>query len=129
MHATRKPPPHREHPIIPVLLMQDDIDPLTRRKAALLIAGETQSGIAKRVGISRPMVYMVLAGRDRSDHVELAIAEILGVPRQLVWPEWWSEEEQLRARRICSLDIPTALARLPKEAIAVWLQEQEPPDT
>jgi|GEM_PF-6491897 len=81
------------HWLIPVVLLEKAIDPPTRRRIALQIAGVTQTEIAKRRKISRAVVSQVVNGKDRSDHVELTIAEALGVPRPIIWPEHWPKEK------------------------------------
>lgn len=57
------------------------------RKILMLRKGITQAEIARRLGVSGPTVSLVVSGRMRSRRVEQEIAESLGLPREILWPE------------------------------------------
>lgn len=56
-------------------------------KILMLRRGITQAEIARRLGVSSTTVSLVVSGRMRSRRVEQAIAESLGLPREILWPE------------------------------------------
>jgi transcriptional regulator with XRE-family HTH domain len=57
-----------------------------RRKIALVEADLTASDVARKVGVSRQMVTMLLADKTRSDRLEMEIAKLLRVPRNELFP-------------------------------------------
>jgi hypothetical protein len=68
-------------------------------KAAIGLAGVTQSEIAKHCGGIRPTtVSMVVNGVGRSKRVELRISEITGLKLAELWPDWYGPSAN-RARR------------------------------
>jgi len=57
------------------------------RKILMLRKGITQAEIARRLGVSSATVSLVVSGRMRSRRVEQTIAEALGLPREILWPD------------------------------------------
>lgn len=57
------------------------------RKILMLRKGITQAEIARRLSVSGATVSLVVSGRMRSRRVEQAVAEALGLPREILWPE------------------------------------------
>lgn len=57
------------------------------RKILMLRKGITQAEIARRLGVSGATVSLVVSGRMRSRRVEQEIAEALGLPREILWPD------------------------------------------
>jgi lambda repressor-like predicted transcriptional regulator len=57
-------------------------------KHAIERAGTNQAQIARKCGVSETMVYFVLRRERRARHIEEAIAEILDVPVEDIWPEY-----------------------------------------
>lgn len=55
-------------------------------KAAIRKRGETQAGIARRLGVSKTAVGYVIEGRTRSLRVAETIADITGRPLVELWP-------------------------------------------
>jgi len=97
MQPAQDETPYPGHPIIVELLIQKELSPYLRRRAALLLSGKTQVGLAKQLKVTRVALYNTLTGRNRSSLVELAVAEAIKVPRQLVWPEWHDDRAVLEA--------------------------------
>ncbi len=59
------------------------------RLALLRAAGLTLSDVARDVGRSLSVVSRVNAGKKRSEVIEKAIAERLGLSRRAAFPEWF----------------------------------------
>lgn len=57
------------------------------RKAALALAGLSQSEMADRIGVSRQALSQVIAGRLRSERIENAFAEAVQLPRDVLFPQ------------------------------------------
>ena len=56
-------------------------------KAALRMKGVTLTALADSLHLSRSMVTQVIYGYARSQRVEAAIAEVVGKPVEVIWPE------------------------------------------
>jgi transcriptional regulator with XRE-family HTH domain len=56
------------------------------RKVQLLQRGITQSDIARKVGMGRASVSLVMLDQMRNDDIEQAIADAVGEPRELLFP-------------------------------------------
>lgn len=52
----------------------------------MMRAGITQAAIAKRIGVQRQTVYMVINGRAVSHRIRQAIAESVGMDLKRIWP-------------------------------------------
>lgn len=70
------------------LLTKRKLTPLQkRRKIALVEADLTAAAVARKIGVSRQMVTMLLADKTRSDRLEAEIARLLRVPRDELFPK------------------------------------------
>ena len=58
-------------------------------KHAIEDAGLTQSEIAKRRGVTRTMVHMVIFKGAVSGHVRREIASVIGRPVEEIWPDYY----------------------------------------
>ena len=58
-------------------------------KIALMLAGSTQAAIADQCGVEPASVNAVVNGRGRSKNIENRIAVVTGVPREMLWPQWY----------------------------------------
>jgi len=56
------------------------------RKRLLQMSGHSQAEIARRLGISRSAVNSVIQGKQRSKRVELAVAEAIDMPHDVLFP-------------------------------------------
>lgn len=58
-----------------------------RLAIAMELAGLTQGGVAKRAGMSQPLISQFQRGyRVPNDEQKAAIANALGVPTDVLWP-------------------------------------------
>ena len=57
------------------------------RKAALALAGFTQSTLADQIGVTRAYVNAVILGHSRNPRVRVAIAEACGQPVEVLFPQ------------------------------------------
>ncbi len=55
-------------------------------KAALRKAGVTQASLAAELGVARPSVTQAISGGMRSERIQTRIAEIVGQPVKVLWP-------------------------------------------
>ena len=56
-------------------------------KAALRMKGVTQARLADRLGVARATVSMVISGASRSGRIQQAVADVLGLPQNEIWPD------------------------------------------
>jgi putative transcriptional regulator len=61
--------------------------------AALKRRGLSQSDVARELQISRPSVGDIIHGRGRSARVERVIADKLGLPLYVIWPQHYKAPE------------------------------------
>ncbi|MEE9494442.1 MAG: helix-turn-helix domain-containing protein [Gammaproteobacteria bacterium] len=62
-------------------------------KDLLRFAGQTQSDLAREIGVTRSMIHQVIDGVSRSDFVEKAIAEAAGTTVFAIFPAWYQAHE------------------------------------
>ena len=70
--------------MVPNLKIQD-MNPV-KIKSEMILAGITQTDIAKDLGVSQPSVNRVIAGIDVSDRIRRAIANAIGIDVKKIWP-------------------------------------------
>lgn len=58
-------------------------------KAQIRKACGSLSWVAASLGVNRSLIYNVVAGRDRSKRVEVAISELTGIPLAEIWPQYY----------------------------------------
>lgn len=56
-------------------------------KALMMMKGITSASIAKKVGVTRTWVSLVLTGKRNSPRIRKAIAKAIGWPVEKLWPE------------------------------------------
>lgn len=61
-------------------------------KAAIEKAGSSQADIARKLGITRCAVSLVVSGHSKSANVAGAIAEVTGIPAHKLWPGLYEKE-------------------------------------
>lgn len=64
-------------------------------QAALAMAGYSQAGLARELGLAPTTVSAVIKGRGHSAQVEQRIAEITGHSLAELWPQWHGNEKPL----------------------------------
>jgi len=63
------------------------MDTRIRIKIELLKKGIEAKEIAQKLGVSRSLVYKVIAGRRKNPKVRQALAEVVGIPVEELWPD------------------------------------------
>ncbi len=58
-----------------------------RIKALLILQGKKQVEIARKLRITRSAVSRVVSGRSRSPRIRKAVADVLGMAVEELWPE------------------------------------------
>lgn len=56
-------------------------------KAALRMKGVTQARLVDRLGVARATVSMVISGASRSGRIQQAVADVLELPQNEIWPD------------------------------------------
>ena len=54
-------------------------------KHALLVRGMDQNALAAKVNCGASFISLLLAGKRRSEVTENKIAQVLGIPRSMIW--------------------------------------------
>lgn len=60
--------------------------------AAIRKAGDTQTSISKRAGVTKASVNGVMSGRGRNKRIEGLISEATGLPLHELWPQHYSAD-------------------------------------
>jgi len=68
-------------------MLIDKHEHTARRKAIMIIAGVSQTAVAKSLGITTPAVNAVVCGRRSVPRIMAAIADAVGRPVSDLWPE------------------------------------------
>ena len=68
-------------------------DAIRNIKAALVLAGVTQSEIARSLEVTVSSVNDVISGRRDNPRIRSAIASAIGKPVSEIWPDAKSEEQ------------------------------------
>ncbi|MDR1424275.1 MAG: helix-turn-helix domain-containing protein [Azoarcus sp.] len=75
-------------------------------KAALRMKGMTQARLADQLGVARATVSMVISGASHSARIQQAVADVLELSQNEIWPE------RVRIRRTQEqIDRDRAMAR------------------
>lgn len=61
--------------------------PAPKIRALMILKGVTNVTIARRTGVSETWVSLVICGHERSVRIRKAIAEMIGVAVEELWPE------------------------------------------
>ena len=68
------------------------------RKAALALAGLSQSQMADRIGVTKAYVNAVILGHSRNPRIRVAIAEACGQPVEVLFPQTADAQRMSNAR-------------------------------
>lgn len=61
--------------------------PAPKIRALMILQGLTNKDIARKTGVSKTWVSLVLCGHVKSERIRQAIAAAVGVPVEELWPE------------------------------------------
>ena len=87
-------------------------------KAALKMAGSSQTDIARERGVTHTTVGSVIFGKGRSAPIEQRISEITGLPLAELWPQWHGPDAKPSRRRA----LPNAHSAAPRKAALPMLK-------
>jgi len=71
-------------------------------RIAMIKAGVTQSGIARKLGVKQPSIYKIIMGQLVSHKIRCAIAEATGIDLKKIWPSTYlNDGPKGRGRQRC----------------------------
>lgn len=93
-------------------------------KAALQMAGRSQSDIGRELGVASQTVGRVIDRKGHSARIEQRISEITGLPLAELWPQWHGPDAKPSRRRA----LPNAHSAAPRRAALPTLQARSAGD-
>lgn len=68
--------------------------------AALKKRGSSGAAVARRLGITRQCVHLIVSGAQRSRRVEREISRVTHLSLKTLWPQYYAPEADAPARKV-----------------------------